>query len=215
MPTCRAIILEAMRAIKAIAPGDDPEADELIVGLEAVRNVILDLHEARGPMRDIDLTGDYTPGENQRCRVQLGYTVNVTLPNSIQMYPQIDPFDYGFTAPAILPWPGSTAPADGLSWRQPRDGTRIEVVGVTNALYFYRADIDQWMSAYGLAIDQEIPLNARYASALGALVGERLMEVSPDASEPTPGFQKRINRAREALFVRPGVSRPPVHADYF
>ena len=214
MPTCRTVILEAMRAIKAIAPGDDAEADELVVGLEALQNVILDLHEARGPMQDVDITGDYVAGENQRCRVQAGDTVSVTLPNAIQLWPQIDPYDYGFTAPMILPSPGTTGDADGLSWRQPRDGTRIEVVGTTNALWFYRADINSWISAYGLALDAEVPLNARYASALSALVGERLMEVLPDASEPTPGFTARIRRAREALFLRPGVARSPVRAEY-
>ncbi|HZK99411.1 MAG TPA: hypothetical protein VFC47_05895, partial [Caulobacteraceae bacterium] len=70
MPTCRVVIAEAMRAIKAIAPGDDPEVDELAAGLEAAQSVVLDLHEARGPLIDVDITAaTWIAGENQRIRI--------------------------------------------------------------------------------------------------------------------------------------------------
>ena len=214
MPTCRAIIGEALRALKALAPGDDPDADELAAGMEAIGELILDIHEARGPMQDVDVTADYTAGENQRCRIQAPFTVNITLPNAIQLYPRIDPYDYGFTAPMILPSPGSTGSADGLSFRQPRDGTRIEIVGTSQALFFYRADINQWLAATGLSLDGEIPFNARYASALGALTAERLMETLPGMDEPTPGLARRIARGAAAMLLRPGTARDPVVAQY-
>ena len=36
------------------------------------------------------------------------------------------------------------AAADGVYWRAPRDGARIEIVGTTQALYFYRDDTNAW-----------------------------------------------------------------------
>jgi len=218
MPTCRVVIAEAMRAIKAIAPGDDPEVDELAAGLEAAQSVVLDLHEARGPLIDVDITAaTWIAGENQRIRIQAGDTATVTLPNAVAIHGAFDPYDYGFD-PAAQQWlyvpEGTTGAADGVQWRQPHDGTRIEIVGTTQALYFYRADLNQWMAAYGLTLDGEIPLNARYQSAIGALLAERLMEVLPDAAEPTPGLRARIQRGRSALLIRPGVRREPVRAQY-
>jgi hypothetical protein len=71
------------------------------------------------------------------------------------------------------------------------------------------------MPMNGLALDTEIALNGRYASALGALVAERLMETLPDLDEPTPGLSRRIARGREALLLRPGVRKAPVRAEYF
>ncbi len=219
MPTCRKVISDAMRAVKAIAPGDDPQADELGVALEALQNVVLELHNARGPLIDVDVTSaTYIPGENQRVRVQLGDTVTITLPNAVPLYNGFDPYDYGFDPSAAewTAWPaqGTTAAADGVQYRQPRDGARIEIVGVTQALYFYRADLNEWMSATGLALDTEIPLNARYAGAIGALLAERLTEALA-LGEPTPGLAARVSAARANLYLQAGTRRSPVRAEYF
>ena len=215
MATCRAVIAEAMRALKALGVGDEPSVDELATGMGAIGNLILDIHEARGPMLDVDTSADLTPSENQRVRIQYGATVAVTLPNAIPMFNTPDPYDYGFNASTVAPPVGTTGAADGVQYRQPRDGTRIEVVGTTQALYFYRADINAWMAATGLTADAETPFNSRYSSALGALLAERLMEVLPGANEPTPGLARRIARGRVALMLRPGVAHDPVVASYF
>jgi len=217
MATARVVIAEAMRALRALAPGDDPTADDLVVGLEAISNLILDIHEARGPLLDVDVTADCTPSENQRIRVQAGFDVAVTLPNAIPFFDGFDPYDYGFN-PATAQWQwapqGTTAQADGVQYRQPRDGTRIETVGVTQALYFYRADINAWMAATGLTVDTELPFNNRYTSALGALTAERLMDVVSNA-QPTPGLTRRIARGNAALMLRAGTHHAPVRAQYF
>jgi hypothetical protein len=240
VPTCRTAIREALRAVKAIAPGDDPDIDELDVGMQALLDVTLDLHEARGPMRNVDIpvptwqnnswywppsstTIAWVAGENQRCRIQQGFIAEITLPNSIWIFPEGDPYDYDFHPFSWAPSPGSVAPADGLSLRPPRDGTRIEVVGATQSLWFYRADLNEWMAGYGLdrmpnngiTLDGEIPFNGRYASALGSLVAERLIETLPDLDEPTTGLSRRIARGREALMLRVGTERPAVRAEYF
>jgi len=215
MSTCRVVLSEALRAIRALDPGDDPTVDELNAGLEAIANLILDLHNARGPLTDVDVTADYIPGENQRVRIQAGFTVSVTLPNSIPIFNTPDPYDYGFSVDVTQPPVGSTGIADGVEWRQPRDGARVEIVGTTQALYFYRADTNGWYAATGFGIDDETPLNARYTSALAALTAERLVEQWPGLYEPTPGLAKRIARANAALMLQSATARDPVQGQYF
>jgi len=218
MATARVVIREAMRALRAIAPGDDPQVDDLNAGMEAVSNLILDIHEARGPLRDVDVTADLVPGENQRIRIQAGFDIDVTLPNAVPIWGAFDPYDYGFVAGCqsggeIAPQ-GTTAVADGVQYRQPTDGARIEIVGTTQALYFYRADINQWMAATGLTLDSELPFNNRYTSAIGALVAERLMDVVANA-QPTAGLTRRIGRGNAALMLRTGNHHAPTRARYF
>lgn len=215
MPTCRTVINEALRSIKALAPGDEMTADESVVALEALQNVVIELHEGRGPLMDVDVQGGYIAGENQRIRVQAGDTVTVDLPNSVAMITfAISSYDYGFANLNPIPQ-GSQGVADGVNWRQPYDGARIEVIGTGQNLYFYRSDINQWVQAYGLTLDAEIPLNGRYASSLSALVAERCMEQWPSRAEPTSGMARRIAKANSMLRMRSGAKRDPQHGNYF
>ena len=215
MPTCRVLIADALRAVKTIAPGDMAHVDQLTTGLEALQNLIVELHEARGPLLDVDITAStWTPSEDQRIRVQLGDTATITLPNAVPIYGTWDPYDYGFSGEPPMPAQGTTGSADQITWRQPADGARIELVGTTQQLYFYRADINTWMPAYGLTLDTESPLNQRLSGSLAVLIAERLMEVWA-VDEPTPGFAARATRARTLIFTRPGTRREPVRADYF
>jgi hypothetical protein len=239
MATCRVAINEAMRALRATAPGDDPTADELVVGIEAISNLVLDIHEARGPMRDIDIPSrdteragfppcrpgsappagqpkplTYVPGENERLRIQPNFDVAITLPNSVRHTGWIDPYDYGFLPGRFRPSLGSTGPADGIEWRAPEDGARIEIVGTSQALYFYRADLNQWMPATGFATDTELPFNNRLTSAFEALLAERLMDVV-SAAAPTPNLLKRIARGRSAIFLQTGRRRSSRVGEYF
>ena len=214
MPTCRAVIKDALRALKVLAPGDEPHIDQLNSGMGALQNLMLELHEARGALVDVDVRADYVANQNQRCRVQAGDTVTITLPNAIPLFPAWDPADYGFTGGSATPNPGSTGVADGASFRQPDDGARVEVVGTTQGLWFYRADLNQWMNAYNLALDDEIPLNQRYAGPVGAFLAERIEdELSTD--EPSASVAKRAALARATLFTRPAVKHRPVRAEYF
>jgi hypothetical protein len=205
MATVRVALKEALRALRATAPGDDPTADELAAGLEAAQALILDIHEARGPLFEIDVGGAYTAGENQRLRIENGATVSITLPNSVSMFWQYDPYDYGF-APGYpgVPPQGSTGAADNIAWRAPRDGARIEIVGATQALYFYRADINTWQPATGLTFDSELPLDNRLTDAFAALLAERLLDEATTAAGPSPTLARRIARARTAMFTQPG-----------
>jgi hypothetical protein len=210
MTTVRTLLARALRLIRALAPGDEAGADELAVGVEAFNDLIASLHEARGPLAEMDVAADCIPGENQRVRIEAGDTVTVTLPNAVQAFGCADPDDYGFIPP-VPPLPaGSAGPADGVRTRAPRDGARIEVVGARQGLYFYRADTNAWMSAYGLGLDDASPLNARYDDALAALLAERLIDVWPQALPPGPTLLRRFALARATLMTRPGTARGPV-----
>lgn len=215
MATTRTVVAQALRAIRALGPGDDPSIDEINVGAEAIAEILLDLHNSWGLMSDVDVTADYVAAENQRVRIQIGFTVTVMLPNSVSVDAYYDPYDYGFVPITLIPQTGFVGQADGIQYRQPRDGSRVEIVGTTQGLFFYRADTNNWYSATGFGIDDELPLNNRYTSALAALVAERLMDVWPGAPEPTPGLAKRIAKAGAALMLRFGVARDGTAATYF
>ena len=215
MSLCRALITDALRAIRVLAPGDEPHVDDLTTALGMLSGLILDIHNARGPLLDVDVSAaTWIASENQRLRIQLGDTATVTLPNAVPLYVTWDPYDYGFSPPTPLPPQGVTGPADAVQFRAPRDGARIEIVAVTTALYFYRADINTWVSAYGLTLDVESPLNARYNHALIALLAESLSTVMPQAQLP-PLMLARISRARGVIFTQVGADRDPVKATYF
>lgn len=216
MATCRDVCTDALTALKAIAPGDWLQVDELASGLTALQQLLLEWHAARGPMIDVDISADYTAGPDQRIRVQNGAMVTVTLPNSAPLFVTWDPYDYGFVATPDQPAAGSTGSADGYNYRQPRDGERVEIVGQgAQALYFYTADTNAWASVYGLALDSALPINSRHIGHWGARVAERLVDSWPALFEPTPSLAKRIVAANSALLIRPGVTRDPVVAQYF
>lgn len=218
MPTCRVIIKDALRALRALAPGDDPDVDELAVALEGFQNLVLDFHERRGPLLDVDISAaTYIPGQDQRIRIQSGDTAAITLPNAVPMRGGYDPYDYGFNVAqqaATYAPQGTTGAADNVSWRQPDDMARIEIVGVTQALYFYRADLNQWMPALGLVLDTESPFNARYAGPLGALLADRLLD-SIGGGQITPTLARRILRANVAMLHRVGARRTETQIQSF
>lgn len=215
MATCRVAITMALRMLRVVAPGDDPTADELATGVDGVNDLLMNMANGRGPLLDVDVTAaTYTPGENQRLRIQSGDTAAVTLPNSVPIYGSYNPNDYGFVASLLSPPLGSTATADGYQYRPPHDGARIEIVGTTQGTYWYRADINTWQLATGLTTDSELPINQRYQDAFNCVLAERLSD-DMGGSQMTPTLQRRINRAHTALVLQTGTSKDPVMAQYF
>jgi hypothetical protein len=203
MATVRAVLKIALHALRATAPGDDPTADELATGLEATQSLVLEVHTARGPLCQVDVSGPWIAGEDQRIRIADGDTVQITLPNAVAIFRGREPYDYGFLShgATTLASQGSTGAADNIAWRAPRDGARVEIVGTTTGLYVYRDDINTWVAATGLTLDAELPINPRLDFA--ALLAERLADVMTEAA-PTPMLLKRIARARAAIFTQPG-----------
>jgi hypothetical protein len=219
MSTVRATISQALRLLRASSPGDAPDAEELSVGLEGAQALVLEIHEARGPLLTLDISANWTPGENQRLRVQAGADVTVTLPNTVAMSGSYDPYDYGFNPSACdaaaNPALGSTGPADYVAWRPPTDGARIEIVGTQSGLYFYREDDNAWVPALSLTLDSELPFNQRLQGAFAALLAERLADVLGESPEVTPAQKARLTHAREQMFTRTGAHRSPTRGAYF
>ena len=214
MTTSRVLITDALRAIRVLAAGDEPHVDDLTTGLGMLQSLVLDIHNARGPLQDVDVTANWIASENQRLRIQLGDTATITLPNSVPLYVTYNPYDYGFSAQTQTPPQGVTTAADGVQFRSPRDGVRVEIVGTAQALYFYRADINMWVLGSGLTLDVECPLNARYNHAMIAMLAESLSTIMPEAQLP-PLMLARISRSRVTLFTQAGTDRSPVRASYF
>lgn len=198
MATLREIIVEGLRAFKALAPGDEPTVDELSMCLDLAQSIFRELHESRGPMTVVDVTDDYVAGENELVRVTDGYTVEVSTPNWVN----IDTLK------------AADSYQDGLT-RAPRDGSRVEIVGETQALFFYRADTNAWVSAAGLAVDDELPLNARYRSAFSSVLAFRLCKSWPVNINPPAWLERDAARGNSTLMHRTGAGRDPVQADYF
>ncbi len=215
MATCRAIITSALRSIGAIAIGDDPIVEELSNALLELQSLLLELHEGRGPMVDVDLSATtYIAGENQRIRVQVGDTATITLPNSVPQAVTCNPNDYGFSLTlSLLPPQGSAAVANGTTLRQPRDWARVEMVGTAQALYWYRADTNAWVQASALTLDAAMPTNARYDSALTAILADRLIIFYPNP-QLAEALKARVARARTTIFMRPGTARDITMAEF-
>ena len=163
MTTCRNLINEALGSLGAIAPGAEATADEYDSGLLALSNLMGELHAARGPLLNLDVSTDAVAGENQRLRIEGGAIVSVTLPNSISIIGSPYTGDYGHSVSIQQCYlQGSIDPADNVAFRAPSDGARIEVVGTTQSLYFYRADLNAWVIASPLTLDGVSPLNAHF-----------------------------------------------------
>ena len=104
---------------------------------------------------------------------------------------------------------------NGVRWRAPADGVRVEIVGATQGLFIYRADLNAWAPALGLTIDADLPFNARLAGAFTALLAERLADAAAVGLPPSPMLLRRIGRARAAMFTQPGRARSSRVGAYF
>lgn len=212
MATCRQIAERIAKRFGAIAPGDDLSVGEVETLLEAIQDEMRRLHEARGPLTEVDVTADYTAGENERVRVQNGYTVAVTLPNSIEITASRRR-DYGYAGEGDTP-AGSGAIADGTAWRAPRDGSRVEIVGTSQGLYFYRSDTNEWVNCNALAIGGSMPLNAAYLADLACLIAVKVCR-DWTGREPTGQMYREEREARQRIYGRPGVRRETVAGAFF
>lgn len=215
MATCRDVLREAVEAFEGIAAGDDLTVDEIAKGLVSIQREVRRIHQGRGPLTDVDVTAAYTAGENERVRVQDGYTVLVTLPNLIAT-DLGNRNDYGFAS--TLPPSGSSAVGGSdTSWRAPRDGTRIEIVGTTQELWFYRSDLNEWVDANALTIDSDMPLNADYLMDFAAIISVRLCKTWPARVSlvPTAQMLREAGQANARLLIQPGRVRAALAAEFF
>ena len=62
--------------------------DEITDGLAVLQDLVLQFPglDVGGPWTDVDVTADCTVGEDERVRVQDGYEVDITYPNTVPAY---------------------------------------------------------------------------------------------------------------------------------
>lgn len=200
---CRDIIRRAERWLLAQGAGDDTQAAEIIEGMEVLQDLILEFPglNVGGPWTDVDVTDDYTVGEDERVRVQDGYTVTITYPNTVPDRVSA----YALTAAEVLAWTGTT--------RAPRDGSRAMIVaeGVTE-LRIYCADVGEWRSCYNLTKDSDVPFSASCHNGLAAMLAERLAlgKQSPDGRPVAPAPAVIDMARRGASQIKALLTRRPV-----
>ncbi len=187
--TCRDIIRDALRELGVIAPGDELNVDDIEVGIVRLQTTTLALVEGRGPWTTVDVVDDYAPAEGERVRVSQGASVTITLPDTVD--------------------------GGGGQRRAPLDGARIAVVGTTQGVFLYRADLNAWVQADALSVDSQVPFNAVHHGGLAALLAVSLANAWPSRPTPTPPTLKRAADARAELMFAVGNPRPRLAADFF
>ena len=72
MNSCREVIERAKRWLLGIVPGDQLQVDEITDGLAVLQDLVLEFPGARRrrPWTDVDVTADYTVGEDGASGVQ-------------------------------------------------------------------------------------------------------------------------------------------------
>jgi hypothetical protein len=187
--TCRDLIRDALRELDVIAPGDDLISDDLEVAMARLQGMVMAVAEARGPWSVVDVTADYTAGEDERVRVQAGAVITVTLPNTVD---------------------------DGVGGqRAPRDGARVDIVGQSRAMSIYRSDTNSWITATDLGVDDDLPFNGAYHWGLAAMLAVDLANAWPGRASPTALTLARAAEAKAQLATTVGVPRAVVAAEYF
>lgn len=155
MTTVRDTLTRAIRMTGARPLGDDPEAAELDVGLDALQAMLDSLVALGGPLTDVLISANYTAGENERITKTAG-TETVTRPTTV-----IDS-------------------KTGAS-RAPRNGAVIEVCGTSPTTHVYCAQLASWMPIKALTLDSDQPFGPEHDEGLAAMVAVR---VGPDLQQP-------------------------------
>jgi hypothetical protein len=199
--SCREVIERAERWLLGIVPGDQLQVDEITDGLAVLQDLVLEFPglDVGGPWTDVDVTADYTVGEDERVRVQDGYEVDITYPNTVPAYTGAKEY---FDADS---WTGD--------YRPPRDGSRAMIVaeGITE-LRIYCADAGAWRTATDLTKDSAVPLPASCHNGLAAMLAERLAlgkaRADGRAVSPAPAVIEMAARGRNQ--IRALLTRRPI-----
>ncbi len=161
MTTCAEIIRDALQRNQFLQDGEYPTPNEENGALRKLQAIILSL-PGMTHWRDVEASGNYTAGEDERVRVNVSSAVTITVPASVSSaHKQL------WCCNQIV------LTCSGYDDRAPRDGAKV---GVSDAFsdahvtYFYRSDKAEWLAATDLTRDSEIPLNQDMDQGLTALL---------------------------------------------
>lgn len=197
---CRDIIGRAERWLLAHGAADYTAAAELAEGMAVLQDLLLELPglDVGGPWIDSDVTADATMVEDGRIRVQDGYTVSITWPNTVP------------------DWTGAPEYFDLTSftgdYRAPRDGSRGQVIYDGGYLLkIYCADAGEWRQVNSLTADSSVPLPASCHNGLAAMLAERLAlgKQSPDGRPVSPAPAVIDMARRGASQIKALLTRRP------
>lgn len=180
MPTCRDIIIQALRMSKVIASGEEPTADEAADGMFALQS----LYEAWaaggmfGRLRDTLTATAMTAEPGQRVRALASAVV---------------------TLPIVSTDDGDDVPLFDLS--------AIEIIDVTagaRALYLFESARGGWSRIDALALGDEAPLAMRSRAGLAAALASSFVEQF--GGTITAGIQRQAIQFRSSLRWKAGAS---------
>ena len=192
--TIAELIKRAMRRLRVLAAGEDPEGDEQADAVEIIQAMYLSLINAGKQCSLVndeidadDLTaGAYEAEEDTRVQ-----------------YTGSDPATASITLPA-------TITDDDGTVRAPRDLACVIVAGPSGQTWIYEANAGDWVRLDALAVDDNAPLYAHLSEELIALAAVSLADefgAVPSAltlSQATAGRLRLIGRMQsESVFLQP------------
>jgi hypothetical protein len=188
MTTCRDVILYALKQAKILAPGSEPEAEEVTDGLVAFQS-LLDGWVASGMfgrLNDRYKSADYTAQPGERVTAPAGVTI--TIPDTV------------------------TDCEEGGS-RAPRDLALIEtIVDGTRTLKIW--DRTGWVSLLGLATNDLAPLASRGAWGLAAVLATSGAFAAMFGGEPSADVRQAARAFSLALSYKIGSTQDPTPIEY-
>jgi hypothetical protein len=157
------MISRAARLLGGGTAGDNDHIDDLNAGLEVLQGLVLAMPAlgVGGPWKEVDVIADYMAGEDERIRVQAGYSANITYPNTVPDFPRVP----GTYDPDPIAWIANGGPS-----RPPRDGARVRVIGTAQEIRIYCADAGEWRRADNLTLNGEPPFSAGVQYGLTAML---------------------------------------------
>jgi hypothetical protein len=190
MSTMRDIARRALIALGVINPRSEPADYQAQQVLDALQAWILESPAIglSAEFTNVDISDDYTAGENERIRVLVGTTDTVTLPESVEDADSVDAYDGG---------------SSGSSTRPPGNGALVNILGAdadgaeVNVLYAYIRSRGNWVLLTDLELDDDNPLGAEFDRAL---VNIGAVEVASNfAKEASPSIQRAANTGRARI----------------
>lgn len=128
-----------------------------------------------GPTINVDIAADYEAGENERIRVGIGLTVDITLPDTV------------------------TDAETGLA-RAPEDRSFVIITGASPAFYVYDADYADWIELSTLTLDSYAPFSARFETGLASLLAVHM--ISEYGMEPSAILASMASTAHGAMRLK-------------
>jgi hypothetical protein len=204
MTTIRDIITRAHRRANITDAGEALSSEDAQNGLDELQELVFALPGMRH-WTDVLATANYTAGENERIRCSSGVTV--TVPTTVS------------SAQTVLFCCNDVELiCEGYDDRAPKDGARVQVITSANVstTYYYRADTGEWVTASGLTLAGDVPLNADMHGYLNAMLCLRLcdaqgvqappavvLDAQTGATAMRARYGKRQNVAADAAILTP------------